>query len=51
MNLYFTLIFLISIPLAIVKGAVLGIDLGSEYMKISVISPGKTFLIIENQRT
>lgn len=31
-----------------VKGAVLGIDFGSEYIKAVLISPGKSFTIIEN---
>lgn len=31
-----------------VKAAVLGIDFGSEYIKAVLISPGKSFTIIEN---
>ena len=34
--------------LKIVEGAVLGIDFGSEFMKISIITPGKPFSIIED---
>ena len=29
-------------------GSVLGIDLGAEFMKISSISPGKSFVIVED---
>ena len=43
-NLIFILIGLISVA----KGAVLGIDFGSEFMKISIITPGKPFSIIED---
>lgn len=28
--------------------AVIGIDFGTEYFKISLISPGKSFVIVEN---
>jgi len=28
--------------------AVIGIDFGSEYFKISLIAPGRSFVIIEN---
>jgi len=28
---------------------VIGIDFGSEYFKASLISPGKTFTIVENE--
>ena len=31
--------------------AVIGLDLGSEYMKISSISPGKSFYIVEDTTT
>ena len=51
MKLYIFLLFALTLPIAIIKGAVLGIDLGSEFMKVSMISAGKMFLIIENQRT
>ncbi len=30
---------------------VLGIDFGSEYWKVSLISPGKSFVILENMTT
>ena len=40
------LVFLIQINLCV---SVLGIDFGSEYFKASIISPGKTFAIIENE--
>jgi hypoxia up-regulated 1 len=30
---------------------VLGIDFGSEFFKVSLISPGKSFMIIENTTT
>ena len=33
------------------KTAVIGLDLGSEYLKISSISPGKSFVIVENTST
>lgn len=32
----------------ITNGAVLGIDFGSEFIKAVLISPGKSFTIIEN---
>lgn len=35
----------------VVQGSVLGIDLGGEFMKISSISPGKSFVIVENTAT
>lgn len=46
------LLFLI---LAIIKlvvvdaAAVIGIDFGSQYFKISMIQPGKTFTVVENK--
>jgi len=33
------------------QSTVIGIDLGSEYFKISLISPGKSFQIVENSIT
>lgn len=30
------------------SSAVIGIDFGTEYFKISLISPGKSFVIVEN---
>ena len=44
-------IFVIFFAFIVFKQAecsVLGIDLGSEYYKISMIAPGKSFLIMEN---
>ena len=44
MKISFIIIFIIALQIAIIKGnPVLGIDFGSEYMKISVIEPGKSF--------
>ena len=43
----FLLTFIFSI-ISQVKPVVIGIDLGSEYFKVSLISPGKSFVIIEN---
>lgn len=37
--------------LCVVQGSVLGIDLGGEFMKISSISPGRLFMIVENTAT
>ena len=34
-----------------VQSAVIGIDLGSEFMKVSSISPGKSFYIVEDTTT
>ncbi len=36
---------------AVSQASVLGIDFGSEYFKVSLISPGKSFIIIENTTT
>lgn len=44
-----SLILLFSI--AVVQTAVIGIDFGTEFYKISLISPGKSFIIIENTTT
>jgi hypoxia up-regulated 1 len=44
----------IAIPLIVLSlaalsyGAVIGIDFGSEYFKVSMIAPGKSFVIVEN---
>jgi len=44
------LIFLaVCLNIEISFGSVIGIDFGSEYFKASLISPGKTFEIIENE--
>lgn len=37
--------------LALANGSVIGIDFGSEFFKVSLISPGKSFVIIENTTT
>jgi hypoxia up-regulated 1 len=34
-----------------VQSAVMGVDFGSEYYKISMIAPGKSFVILENTMT
>jgi hypoxia up-regulated 1 len=34
-----------------VSASVIGIDFGSEFLKVSLISPGKSFVIIENTTT
>lgn len=34
--------------LSVVKSAVIGIDLGTNFYKISLIAPGKTFVIVES---
>lgn len=36
---------------AIVHASVIGIDFGTEFFKVSLISPGKSFVIIENTTT
>lgn len=41
-------ITLLSVFIAAVKSAVIGIDLGTNYYKISLIAPGKTFVIVES---
>ena len=46
MKIYFAFIAIGAISL--VQGALLGIDFGSEFMKISIITPGKPFRIIED---
>lgn len=43
--------FVSSVLLSGVQGSVLGIDLGGEFMKISSVSPGKSFMIVENTAT
>ena len=51
MNNFFGLLIAISIGLLFIKGGnctVLGIDFGTEYIKSSLISPGKSFMIIED---
>jgi hypoxia up-regulated 1 len=35
----------------IAEANVLGIDFGSEFFKVALISPGKSFIIIENTNT
>ncbi len=46
-------IFILFITLFIRQNSstVIGIDLGNEYFKISLISPGKSFQIVENSIT
>ena len=34
-----------------IRSQVLGIDFGSNYYKVSMIAPGKTFEIVENETT
>lgn len=48
MKIYSNLIIILIGLVSISKGAVLGIDFGSEFMKISIITPGKPFSIIED---
>jgi hypoxia up-regulated 1 len=44
------LIFLVvCLHIKVSFSSVIGIDFGSEYFKASLISPGKTFEIIENE--
>lgn len=43
-------VLLVSLPLHVYP-TVVGIDLGSEFFKISLISPGKSFQIVENSIT
>ena len=40
--------FLILLTLKSVHSTVLGIDFGTEYIKSSLISPGRSFLILED---
>lgn len=44
----FLSLIIASIFVYISQASVIGIDFGSEYYKISLIAPGKTFLIMEN---
>ncbi len=37
-----------SLAYVCIQGAVIGIDFGNEFFKVSLISPGKSFVIIEN---
>ena len=36
---------------SVAYGQVIGLDFGSEFFKASLISPGKTFVILENMTT
>ena len=44
----FIFLFFLLALLNLAHAAVLGIDFGSEFMKISIITPGKPFSIIED---
>ena len=51
MNIVMQLSLLVLILLSLadsINSAVLGIDFGTEYIKSSLISPGKSFVIIED---
>lgn len=39
---------IITLFISIVKSAVIGIDFGSRFYKMSLIAPGKTFVIVES---
>lgn len=41
-------LFFFLLALFAARSAVIGIDFGAEFFKISLISPGKSFVIIEN---
>ena len=47
----FSILFLCFSLFPIVESAVMGVDLGSEFYKISMIAPGKSFVILENTMT
>lgn len=47
MNLLFPLT-LIALFFTLIKTAVIGIDFGSNFYKISLIAPGKSFVIVES---
>lgn len=40
-----------ALAITVGQSAVIGIDFGSEFLKVSLISPGKSFVIIENTTT
>lgn len=42
---------ILSLCSIITTGAVIGIDFGNNFFKISLISPGKSLLIVENTTT
>ena len=39
---------LVLISISVLQASVIGIDFGTEFFKISLIRPGKSFVIIEN---
>ena len=44
-------LFILFCLLFSLNAQVLGIDLGTEYLKAALISPGKNFVIVENTRS
>ena len=42
-------IIVVTILALVVSSSVIGIDFGTEYFKVSLITSGKPFLIIENK--
>jgi len=48
---FFFSAFFFFISIAVLQATVIGIDFGTEYFKISLIRPGKSFVIIENTTT
>ena len=48
---FLSLLILALVATQYVQGAVLGVDFGSEFLKISTISPGKSFSIVEDTTT
>ena len=48
MKSYFLFFLLISLCIFQISSYMMGIDLGSEYFKVTVIKPGKPFMMLEN---
>lgn len=44
-------LLLVLLSLTLSQAAVIGIDLGSEFFKVSLIRPGKKLIIVENQQS
>lgn len=51
MKVHFAVLAIIAMLFTMVKSAVIGIDFGTNFYKISLIAPGKSFVIVESLST
>ena len=50
-NIFLSLFYFLNILIKEILPALIGIDIGSEFIKVSLKAPGKPFFIIENTTT